>query len=48
MRDRIQRRVVQEHLPAPGCATADGLGVIGIIDETSAAKKGDKTPGVQH
>src|SRR3954465_8721215 len=25
----------------------DGLGTIGLIDETSAAKKGDKTPGVQ-
>src|SRR5947209_9323302 len=24
-----------------------GLGTVGIIDETSAAKKGDKTPGVQ-
>src|SRR3954452_14703849 len=26
---------------------AHGLGTIGLIDETSAAKKGDKTPGVQ-
>jgi SRSO17 transposase len=26
---------------------ADGLGTVGLIDETSAAKKGDKTPGVQ-
>jgi SRSO17 transposase len=25
----------------------DGLGTVGIIDETSAAKKGNKTPGVQ-
>jgi SRSO17 transposase len=25
----------------------DGLGTVGLIDETSAAKKGDKTPGVQ-
>jgi SRSO17 transposase len=25
----------------------NGLGTIGLIDETSAAKKGDKTPGVQ-
>jgi SRSO17 transposase len=47
MRDDIQRRVVREHLPAPGCSSDDGLGVIGMIDETSAVKKGDKTPGVQ-
>ena len=42
-RDRFQRqmaKVVQE-MPR------DSLGVIGVIDETSAAKKGDKTPGVQ-
>lgn len=26
---------------------SDGLGTVGLIDETSAAKKGDKTPGVQ-
>jgi SRSO17 transposase len=44
---------------APGCApgitsgavgppgASDDLGVIGLIDETSVAKKGDKTPGVQ-
>src|SRR3954464_14194263 len=25
----------------------NGLGTVGIVDETSAAKKGDKTPGVQ-
>src|SRR4051812_39128198 len=25
----------------------DGLGVVGLIDETSDQKKGDKTPGVQ-
>jgi SRSO17 transposase len=50
MRDEIQRRIVREHLPAPGGrrGVADGLGVVGIIDETSVAKKGDKTPGVQH
>jgi SRSO17 transposase len=50
MRDEIQRRIVREHLPAPGgrCGTAGGLGIVGIIDETSVAKKGDKTPGVQH
>jgi SRSO17 transposase len=47
MRDEMQRRVARDHLPAPGTTTADGLGVIGMIDETSVAKKGDKTPGVQ-
>jgi SRSO17 transposase len=48
---RLQRRIVNEHLPAPGAAPGTGeggeLGVIGLIDETSVAKKGDKTPGVQ-
>lgn len=46
---RLQRRIVTEHLPTPSqsCATADELGVIGLIDETSVPKKGDKTPGVQ-
>jgi SRSO17 transposase len=43
---RLQRRIVTRHLPAPG-EMADELGVIGQLDETSVAKKGDKTPGVQ-
>lgn len=47
MRDTLQRRVVREHLPAPGEAGSDELGVIGLIDETAAPKKGEKTPGVQ-
>lgn len=47
MRDEIQRRIVLEHLPAPGAAPEGGLGTVGWIDETSVAKKGDKTPGVQ-
>lgn len=49
MRDQLQRRIVRDHLPAPGAARpgASGLGVIGLIDETGTAKKGDKTPGVQ-
>jgi SRSO17 transposase len=38
--------VGRDHLPAPGAAS-DALGVIGLIDETSTVKKGDKTPGVQ-
>jgi SRSO17 transposase len=44
---RLQRRIVIEHLPAPGERAVDDLGVIGLIDETSVPKKGDKTPGVQ-
>lgn len=44
---RMQRRIVTEHLPAPGRKAADELGVVGLIDETSVPKKGDKTPGVQ-
>jgi SRSO17 transposase len=37
MRDRLQQLVSQEHRGE----------VIGIVDETSMAKKGDQTPGVQ-
>jgi len=46
---RMQRRIVEHHLPAPSdsSGTGDQLGVIGLIDETSVPKKGDKTPGVQ-
>ena len=44
---QTQRRIVTEHLPVPGEKVADDLGVIGLIDETSVPKKGDKTPGVQ-
>ena len=45
---RLQRRIVAEHLPAPGSRSSEEeLGVIGLIDETSVRKKGDKTPGVQ-
>ena len=47
MRDEIQRRIVRDHLPAPGAAPADGVGVVGWVDETGVAKKGNKTPGVQ-
>jgi SRSO17 transposase len=41
--EKLQRRLIQvaEELPA------DPLGTIGVIDETSCLKKGDKTPGVQ-
>jgi SRSO17 transposase len=48
---QTQRRIVTLHLPAPGQPPGRGqgrdLGVIGLIDETSVPKKGDKTPGVQ-
>jgi SRSO17 transposase len=43
MRDLLQQRLLG--LLAPNAA--DGLGTIGVIDETSVAKKGTKTPGVQ-
>ena len=45
MRDQMQRRIVLEHLPAPG-AKPPNDDVVGWIDETSVPKKGDKTPGV--
>lgn len=41
MRDQLQQRLVQPPRP-----TTDKLGTIGVIDETSVAKKGRKTPGV--
>jgi SRSO17 transposase len=48
LRDRLQQRIAARHAPAPGTPRGpDDLGVIGLIDETSVAKKGDKTPGVQ-
>ena len=47
MRDELQRRVARDHLPAPGSRPAGGVGVVGWVDETGVAKKGDKTPGVQ-
>lgn len=42
----------RDHLHRRPAAAADGLpagdlGTVGVIDETSCAKKGDKTPGVQ-
>src|ERR1035437_9758787 len=48
LRDRLQQRIAALHAPAPGASSApDDLGAIGLIDETSMAKKGDQTPGVQ-
>jgi SRSO17 transposase len=42
MRDRLQQRLIEQ----PALSAADALGTIGVIDETSVAKKGTKTPGV--
>lgn len=42
MRDRLQQRLTEQ----PTLSAADELGTIGVIDETSVAKKGTKTPGV--
>lgn len=48
MRKLIQQRIAQRHGPVPGGRKGhNDLGAIGIIDETSHPKKGDKTPGVQ-
>ncbi len=43
LRDALQHHLADQ-LPA---LPDDGLGTVGIIDETSARKQGDKTPGVQ-
>jgi SRSO17 transposase len=43
MRDQLQQRLARQ--PALGAAAE--LGTIGVIDETSVAKKGTKTPGVR-
>ena len=43
MRRRLQERMAAEVRSRP----SDGVGVVGVIDETSAVKKGTKTPGVQ-
>jgi SRSO17 transposase len=42
-RDRLQRRLA-DHLDS---LSADPLGTVGVIDETSSLKQGDQTPGVQ-
>lgn len=42
-RDILQRRLAEVIATLP----ADRLGTVGVFDETSALKKGDKTPGVQ-
>ena len=43
LRDRLQRLLAAELARAPG----GGVGTVGVVDETSAVKKGGKTPGVQ-
>lgn len=43
LRDDLQKQIVQALPDFPD----QRLGTVGIIDETSALKKGDKTPGVQ-
>ncbi len=43
IRDQLQRRVGAELAGLPD----DGLGNVGLVDETSAVKSGTKTPGVQ-
>jgi SRSO17 transposase len=48
LRDLLQQRVAQQHAPPPGQVhSVNDPGVIGLIDETSAVKKGTETPGVQ-
>jgi SRSO17 transposase len=42
-RDTLQRRLAEELSRVP----RDSLGTVGVIDETSARKQGDRTPGVQ-
>jgi SRSO17 transposase len=43
VRDTLQRHVAAALTAQPG----DGLGTVGLIDETATRKKGTKTPGVQ-
>jgi len=43
VRSGLQRHVAERLGELPG----DDLGTVGVIDETSTPKKGDKTPGVQ-
>ena len=44
LRDEFQTRMGRTLRELP---TDDGLGTVGVIDETSDTKKGDQTPGVQ-
>jgi SRSO17 transposase len=44
VRDEFQTRMARVLVELPD---TDGLGTVGVVDETSDAKKGDQTPGVQ-
>ena len=44
LRNEFQTRIGRTLRELP---TEDGLGTVGVIDETSDTKKGDRTPGVQ-
>jgi SRSO17 transposase len=44
VRNELQKRIGRTLTELPN---TDGLGTVGVIDETSDTKKGDKTPGVQ-
>lgn len=45
----LARSTLQRHVASllPGLPPGGRLGTVGVIDETSCLKKGDKTPGVQ-
>jgi SRSO17 transposase len=45
--DGLTHAVQRELLDASANVSADPVGTVGILDETSALKKGTKTPGVQ-
>jgi SRSO17 transposase len=45
--ERLRVLLQQDLAAVVAKAPADGLGTIGVIDETSCVKKGDETPGVQ-
>jgi SRSO17 transposase len=48
VRQLLAQRIAARHAPPPGSPRHEGdPGAIGLIDETSAVKKGEKTPGVQ-
>ena len=44
LRDELQSRMGRTLRELP---SHDGLGTVGVVDETSVVKKGDQTPGVQ-
>ena len=46
--DGLTDAVQRELLAGAAGPPPDPVGTVGVLDETSAVKKGDKTPGVQH